>query len=100
MVSFHIGEQNSSSFKNFSERVKINAHVKYNISREGEFTSNWDGGSHQGKFCGSIGFKLVHTNGILTCGNGKEIHSRVNEENIVKPESFGFNLLTVGNWKF
>lgn len=29
-----------------------------------------------------------------------EIHSRVNEGNIVKPESFGLNLLAVGNEKF
>lgn len=47
-----------------------------------------------------LSYKLVHTNGILSCGNGKELHSRVNEENVVKPESFGFNLLTVGNSKF
>lgn len=97
-MRFHIGKQNSSSFKNFSDRVKIKHtdKVQYNLERE-KFTSNWDGGSHQGKFCGSIVFELVYTNGILTCGNGKEIYSRVNEENIVKPESFGFNLLTVGN---
>lgn len=26
------------------------------------------------------------------CGDGKEVHSRVNEGNLVKPESFGLRL--------
>lgn len=50
------------------------------------FTSDWDGGSHQGKICGNIGFKLAHMNGILISGDEKEIHYRLNEENTVKPE--------------
>lgn len=40
------------------------------------FTSDQDGGDHQGKFCGSIGFKLAHMNGILICGHEKEIQGK------------------------